>query len=110
LSSSPFLPDSFTIANTGAVKRMIRNLHIVYMNHGNKYYTRLWRGVYLFLFMSYNNMGEKRNAYRILMGNPEGKRPLGRPRCRWVDNIKTDLREIGWDGGGWIDLAQDREQ
>jgi hypothetical protein len=43
-------------------------------------------------------MGEKRNAYRILMGMPEGKRPLGRPRCMWVDNIKMDLREIGWDG------------
>jgi hypothetical protein len=55
-------------------------------------------------------MGEKRNAYRILVGNPEGKRPLGRPRLRWVDNIKMDLREIGWDGGGWIDLAQDRDQ
>jgi hypothetical protein len=42
-------------------------------------------------------MGEKRNAYRILVGMPEGKSPLGRPRRRWVDNIKMDLREIGWD-------------
>jgi hypothetical protein len=42
--------------------------------------------------------GEKRNAYRILVGKPEGKRPLGRPRRRWVDSIKIDLREIGWDG------------
>jgi hypothetical protein len=55
-------------------------------------------------------LGEKRNAYRILVGNPEGKRPLGRPRRRWVDNIKINLREIGWDGGVWIDLAQDRDQ
>jgi hypothetical protein len=55
-------------------------------------------------------MGEKGNAYRILVGNPEGKRPLGRPRRRWVDNIKLDLREIGWDGRDWIDLAQDRDQ
>jgi hypothetical protein len=52
----------------------------------------------------------KRNAYRILVGNPEGKRPLGRPRHRWVDNIKIDLRRIGWDGGDWIDLAQDRDR
>jgi hypothetical protein len=55
-------------------------------------------------------MGETRNAYRILVGKPEGKRPLGRPRRRWVDNIKLDLIEIGWDGVDWIDLAQDRDQ
>jgi hypothetical protein len=55
-------------------------------------------------------MGAKRNAYRILVGNPEEKRPLGRPRRRWVDNIKMDLREIIWDGMDWIDLPQDRDQ
>jgi hypothetical protein len=55
-------------------------------------------------------MGEKQNAYRILVGKPEGKRPLGRPRHRWVDNIKKDLREIGWCGMDWVDLAQDRDQ
>jgi hypothetical protein len=55
-------------------------------------------------------MGEKKNAYRILMGKPEGRRPLERPRRRWVDNIKMDLRELGWDGVDWIDLAQDRDQ
>jgi hypothetical protein len=49
--------------------------------------------------------GEKQNACRILVGMPEGKRSLGRPRRRWVDNIKMDLREIGWDGTDWIDLA-----
>jgi hypothetical protein len=43
-------------------------------------------------------MGEKRNAYRILIGKPEGRRPLGRLRCRWLDNIKMDLREMGWYG------------
>jgi hypothetical protein len=55
-------------------------------------------------------MGEKRNAYRILVGKPEGRRPLGRPRRRWMDNIKMDLREIGWDGVDSVDLAQDRDQ
>jgi hypothetical protein len=55
-------------------------------------------------------MGETRNAYRILMGMPEGKRQLGRPRRRWVDNFKIDLGEIGRDGVDWIDLAQDSDQ
>jgi hypothetical protein len=54
-------------------------------------------------------MGEKSNAYRILVGKPEGKRPLGRPRRRWVDNTNMDLREIGWDGVDSIDMAQDRD-
>jgi hypothetical protein len=50
-------------------------------------------------------MGETRNAYRILVGKPEGKRPLGRQRRRWVNNIKIDLREMGRDGMDWIDVA-----
>jgi hypothetical protein len=54
-------------------------------------------------------MGEKRNACRILAGRPERKRPLGRPRCRWVGNIKMDFREIGWGGMDWINVAQDRD-
>jgi hypothetical protein len=57
-----------------------------------------------------NMSGEKRNAYRILVGKPEGKKPLGRPRSRRVDNIKMDDRDIGWDGIDWIDLAQNRYQ
>jgi hypothetical protein len=53
-------------------------------------------------------MGEGRGVYRVLVGRPEGKRPLGRPRRRWEDNIKMDRREIGIDGANWIRLAQDR--
>jgi hypothetical protein len=53
-------------------------------------------------------MGEKRNVCRLLVGKPEGKRPLGRPRRRWIDNIKKDLLEIGLKVVDWIGLAQDR--
>jgi hypothetical protein len=53
--------------------------------------------------------GEKRNTYRTLVGMPEGKRPLGKPRCRWADNIKMDHREIGWDDMDWIDPAQNMD-
>ena len=54
------------------------------------------------------HMGEERGVYRVLMGKPEGRRPLGRPRCRWVDNIRMDLWDVGiWD---WIGLAQDRDR
>jgi hypothetical protein len=55
-------------------------------------------------------MGAKRNAYRILVVKPEGKRQFGRPRRRWVDNIKMDLREIGWADIDWTDLDLDRNQ
>jgi hypothetical protein len=55
-------------------------------------------------------MGEGRGVYRVLVGRPEGKKPLGRPRRRREDNIKKDLREIGIDGANWIQLAQDRVQ
>jgi hypothetical protein len=55
-------------------------------------------------------MGDKRNTYRLLVGKPEGKRPLGRPRRRLVDNFKIDLREIRWHGVDWIDMALDRDQ
>jgi hypothetical protein len=53
-------------------------------------------------------MRERRGVYRVLVGKPEGKRPLGRPRDRWEDNIKMELQEVGCEGMDWIDLAQDR--
>jgi hypothetical protein len=55
-------------------------------------------------------MGEGRGVYRVLVGRLEGKRPLGRPKRTWEDNIKMDLREIGIDGANWIQLAQDKVQ
>ena len=55
-------------------------------------------------------MEDKRGAYRDLVGRPEGKRPLARPRRRWDDNIKMHLQEVGWEGMDWIDLAQDMDR
>jgi hypothetical protein len=55
-------------------------------------------------------MGEEKNVYRVLKGKPEGKRPLGRPRRRWEDGIRIDLREVGWGSVEWIQLAQDRDR
>ena len=55
-------------------------------------------------------MGEGRGVYRVLVGKPEGKRPLGRPRRRWEDNIKMDLQEVGCGGMDWIEVAQDRDR
>ena len=55
-------------------------------------------------------MGEERGVHRVLVGKPEGKRPLGRPRRRWEDNIKMDLQEVGGGGGDWMELAQDRDR
>jgi hypothetical protein len=55
-------------------------------------------------------MGEGRGVFRVLVGKPEGKRPLGRPRRRWEDNIKVDLHEVRCEGMDWIELAQDRER
>jgi len=54
-------------------------------------------------------MGERRGVYRVLVGKPEGKRPLGRPRRRWEDNIKMNLQEVGFRGMDWIELAEDRD-
>jgi hypothetical protein len=55
-------------------------------------------------------MGEKRNAYRLLEGMPEGRRPLGRPRRRWLDNIRMDFVQVGWGDVDWVSLAQYRER
>ena len=55
-------------------------------------------------------MGERRGVLRFLVGKPEGKRPLGRTRCRWEDNIKMDLQEVGGSCGYWMELAQDRDR
>jgi hypothetical protein len=55
-------------------------------------------------------MGERRGVYRVLVGKPEGKRPLGRPRRRWENNIKMDLQEVGFGGMDWIELTQDRDK
>jgi hypothetical protein len=56
------------------------------------------------------HMGEGRGVHRVLVGKPEGKRPLGRPRRRWVDNIKRDLQEVGGGCGDWMERAQDRDR
>jgi hypothetical protein len=55
-------------------------------------------------------MSERRGVYRVLVGKPEGKRPLGRPRRRWEDNIKIKFHEVGCEGMDWIELAQDRDR
>jgi len=55
-------------------------------------------------------LGERRGAYRVLMGKPERKRPFGRPRCRWKDNIKVDLQEVGWGAMDWTDLDHNRDR
>jgi len=55
-------------------------------------------------------MGERRGVYRVLVGKPDGKRPFGRPRCRWKDNIKMDPQEVGCGGMDWIELALDRDR
>jgi len=55
-------------------------------------------------------MGQRRGVYRVLVGKPEGKRPLGRPRLRWEDNIKADLQKVGREGMDWIDLVQERDR
>ena len=75
------------------------------------YYYLLIIQISLFYKCSYMfRMGEERGTYRVLVGKPEGKRPLGRPSRRWVDNIRIDLQEVGCGYVDWIGLAQDRDR
>jgi hypothetical protein len=69
-----------------------------------------WPMLQIFSFNKFTFMGERRCPYKVLVGKPEGRRPLGRPRHRWEDNTKMDLREVGWQGIDWINLAQDRNR
>jgi len=69
---------------------------------------RMWRGMRWAGHVA--RMGERRGIYRVLVGKPEGKRPLGRPRRIWEDNIKMDIQEVGCEGMDWIELAQDRDR
>ena len=68
----------------------------------------MWRGMRWAGHVA--RMGERRGIYRVLVGKPEGKRPLGRPRRIWEDNIKMDIQEVGCEGMDWIELAQDRDR
>jgi hypothetical protein len=61
-------------------------------------------------YMHVARMGEGRGVYRVMVGRPEGKRPLGRPRPRWEDNIKMDIQEVGQGCGDWMEVAQDRDR
>jgi hypothetical protein len=81
-------------------------LHILYSSPNiitHKSRTMRWAG-------HVARMGEERNVYEALMGKPEGKRPLGRPKLRWEDRIRMDLKETGWGSVDWIQLAQDRDR
>jgi hypothetical protein len=97
---------------TSAVASSYVDPHISKLNlRKTKVCCLLWLLFFILIFwFLVAQMGEKMNVYRILVGKPKGKRPLGRPRHRWVHNIKMDLREIGWGGVDWIDLADDRDQ
>jgi hypothetical protein len=93
---------------TGEWKKLhIRELYSLYSSpdiiRQNKSRRMRWAG-------NVARMGEGRTVYRVLVGKPEGKRPLERPRRRWEDGIKMDLGEIGWGGVEWIQLAQDRDR
>jgi hypothetical protein len=77
---------------------------------GNRFIIRIIKSRRMRWMGHVARMGEKRHAYRLLVGKPEGKEPLGRPRSRWMDNISMDLGEVGWGDVDWIGLAQDRNR
>jgi hypothetical protein len=82
-----------------------------YKDSSRIYIQKIWLGNYLRkYFILVALVFYIRNGYRLLVGKPEGKRPLGRPRRRWVDNIRMDLGEVGWGGVDWIGLAKDRNR
>ena len=83
----PFLSDLYSLPN---IVRVVKSRRIRWAEHVAR-------------------MGEGRGVHRVLVGKPEGKRPLGRPRRRWEDNIKMDLQEVGGSCGDWMELAQDRD-
>jgi hypothetical protein len=106
---------SYTYRNTifSSILRTCANkyfLHIFFFQCSSPKYFKAIKSRRMRWARHVAGMGEGRGVYRVLVGRPEGKRPLGRPRHRWEDNIKMDLREIGIDGENWIQLAQDRLQ
>ena len=96
----------------GKVRRERRKLHNEELNdlYSSPNIIRVIKSRRIRLARHVAHMGEWGGTNRALMGKPEGKRPPGRLRCRWEDNIKMDLQEVGWGGMDWIDLAQDRDR
>ena len=69
-----------------------------------------WKGIIIVILLLFAHMEERRGVHKVLVGKPEGKRPLGRPRRRWEDNTKMDLQKVGRGCGDWMELAQDRDR
>jgi len=85
----------------------------MYRTHSDCYVASIAQLIYIYIYIythTHTHIGEDRGVHRVLLGKPEGKRPLGRPRRRWEDNIKMDLQEVGGGRGNWIELAQDRDR
>ena len=99
-----------------AVRDCLLNIFLATLQTGGRFYIHNLRTDIIRIINSrrmrwaerVERMGDTRGVYRVLMGRSEGKRPLGRPRRKCEDNIKTDIQEVGWRGMDWIDLAQDR--